>query len=460
MADANPTEKFFLSLSTRTWSRDSHGLFDYESEQTRHLNAILDENIYIGRKKHEILPIKDVQNFNQEDEILFEIKHEHNSNKYILDSPVPIKIEPTQKNINDLSNKIWYILKNDPLKSNNSKQMVVNTNDDYYLCKNDVIKLGRVKYSINEINIPSRGNNIEAVPPLSDIKKYDIDNLNKNTEPVFNFIFNGKDASEYNDIPDDEKICKICYSDENNRESNPLVHLCNCNGGLRFSHFMCIKKWMETKLLIKENDKKTVKCYFIKSFNCEICKTPYPFKFKLTGIEKPFELIDLQKPIGRDYIILESLNQVKDNCNIKCIHVIQLNNDDLIIGRGHESDIRINDISVSRNHAKLKYNQENGTILLRDLKSKFGTLVLIKKPLEIKEKKIHIQIGRTYIECWLMSLEELNKLREEKRAKSLNKQKHQSYQNQGKNIDNNINKENKNMDIEENNQGGNTFYPK
>ena len=59
-----------------------------------------------------------------------------------------------------------------------------------------------------------------------------------------------------------------------------------------------------------------------------------------------------------------------------------------------------------------------------------------------------------------MSLEELNKLREEKRAKSLNKQKHQSYQNQGQNIDNNINKENNNMDIEENNQGGNTFYPK
>ena len=138
----------------------------------------------------------------------------------------------------------------------------------------------------------------------------------------------------------------------------------------------------------------------------------------------------MQKPIGRDYIILESLNQVKDNCNIKCIHVIQLNNDDLIVGRGHESDIRINDISVSRNHAKLKYNQENGTILLKDLKSKFGTLVLIKRPLEIKEKKIHIQIGRTYLKCWLMSLEELNKLREEKRAKSLNKQKHQSYQNQ------------------------------
>ena len=460
---ANPTENFFLSLCTKTWSRDSHGLFDYESEQTRHLNAIITESIYIGRKKHEIITLKDSSNKLPEEELLFQVKHE-NPNKYLLESPVPVKIQPTQQNINDLSNKIWYILKNDPNKSNNSKQVITNTNDDYYLCKNDVIKLGRVKYSLNEINIPSRENNIERAPPLTDITKYDIDDLNKNTEPVFDFIFQAKDSSEYTDIPNDERICKICYSEENDRENNPLVHLCNCNGGLRFSHFMCIKKWMETKLQIKENEKKTVKSYNIKSFNCELCKTPYPFKFKISGIEKPFELIDLQKPLGCDYIILESLNQMKENCNIKSIHVIQLNNDDLIIGRGHESDIRINDISVSRNHAKLKYDKDKGTILLRDLKSKFGTLVLIKKPLEIKEKKIHIQIGRTYIEGWLMGLDDFNRLKEEKKARYLNKQKHQPQQNQEQNIVNNnmnnTNNANSGMDVEENNLGQDNFYPK
>ena len=63
---------------------------------------------------------------------------------------------------------------------------------------------------------------------------------------------------------------------------------------------------METKLITKENNKKTVKIF--KSFNCEICKTPYPFKFKLNGVEKPFELIDLSKTLDCDYIILESLN--------------------------------------------------------------------------------------------------------------------------------------------------------
>jgi len=455
-------EKFVLSLCTKTWVRDSHGLFDYESNQTKHLNAILAESIYITRKKHEIKTVNNPSQLQDEEELLFNVRHD-DINKFVLESNVPVRIQPNQKNINELSNKIWYILKNDPIKSNNSNQVITNTNDDYYLCKNDVIKLGRVKYSLNEINIPSRHNNIDIAPPMLDTTKYDIDELNKNTEPVFDFIFQAKDSSEYTDIPDDERLCKICYSEENDRENNPLVHLCNCNGGLRFSHYMCIKRWMETKLQIKENDKRTVKSYNIKSFNCEICKTPYPFKFKLNGIEKPFELIELEKPIGCDYIVLESLNQMKENCNIKSIHVIQLGNDELIIGRGHESDIRINDISVSRSHAKLRYNIDSGTILLRDLKSKFGTLILIKKPLEIKEKKIHIQIGRTYIEGWLMGIEEFNKLKNEKKNKMQNKNKEHQHQhppvNQEPNMQNNNNGNGNNMDLEDNNFGQKTYYP-
>ena len=440
-------EKFVLSLCTKTWVRDSHGLYDYESIQTRNLNAVLAESIYIARKKHDIKTINSPKDLKpDEEELLFNVRNDY-KDEYILENPVPILIQPTEKNINDLSNKIWYVLKNDPDHSNNSTQTITNTNDDYYLCKNDVIKLGRVKYSLNEINIPSKQNNIERTQPLTDDSKYDIDDLNKNTESVFDFIFQAKDSSDYNDIPDDERICKICYSEENDKENNPLVHLCNCNGGLRFSHFQCIKKWMETKLVIKENEKKTVKSYNIKSFNCEICKTPYPFKFKLNGIDKPFELIELEKPVDCDYIILESLNQMKENCNIKSIHVIQLTGEELTIGRGHESDVRINDISVSRKHAILKYN-DDGTLLLRDLKSKFGTLILIKKPLKIKEKKIHLQIGRTYIEGWLMGMADFEKLRREKRQKYLNKLQ-QPHPPQINNT----------MEIEDKNDGQNTQYP-
>ena len=41
----------------------------------------------------------------------------------------------------------------------------------------------------------------------------------------------------------------------------------------------------------------------------------------------------------------------------------------------------------------------------------------MKRPLTIKERKIHLQIGRTYIEASLMSMKEFEKLKKEKKQK-------------------------------------------
>ena len=73
------------------------------------------------------------------------------------------------------------------------------------------------------------------------------------------------------------------------------------------------------------------------------------------------------------------------------------------MGRGHESDLRINDISVSRLHAMIKYKE--GKFLLEDNVSKFGTLVLISKrtPLSPGFNKA-VQIGRTVINFSVKSL--------------------------------------------------------
>ena len=49
------------------------------------------------------------------------------------------------------------------------------------------------------------------------------------------------------------------------------------------------------------------------------------------------------------------------------------------MGRGHEADLRLGDISVSRSHAALKL--KNLGFQLKDKKSKFGTLVLVRKKL-------------------------------------------------------------------------------
>ena len=49
------------------------------------------------------------------------------------------------------------------------------------------------------------------------------------------------------------------------------------------------------------------------------------------------------------------------------------------VGRGHDSEVRVTDISVSRCHALIKVSSR-GDYVVEDNNSKFGTLVQIRKP--------------------------------------------------------------------------------
>ena len=68
------------------------------------------------------------------------------------------------------------------------------------------------------------------------------------------------------------------------------------------------------------------------------------------------------------------------------------------VGRGHDAQVRVTDISVSRFHAKIKKSSK-GYFMVEDNASKFGTLVLIRRPLLLKKNMKNIlQIGRTLVE--------------------------------------------------------------
>lgn len=64
---------FILNVCTKTWTRDSHGLFDYESVQVKpHEGNILD-NALVVRKRMDIKLVK-THNEIKDEELLFEIK--------------------------------------------------------------------------------------------------------------------------------------------------------------------------------------------------------------------------------------------------------------------------------------------------------------------------------------------------------------------------------------------------
>lgn len=74
---------------------------------------------------------------------------------------------------------------------------------------------------------------------------------------------------------------------------------------------------------------------------------------------KQINLIDIERPKG-PYIMLENIT----NSSSRAIHVLGMSFKEVIrIGRGHDSDVRIGDISVSRLHALIKKSQFNNFYL-------------------------------------------------------------------------------------------------
>jgi E3 ubiquitin-protein ligase DOA10 len=55
-----------------------------------------------------------------------------------------------------------------------------------------------------------------------------------------------------------------------------MISICKCKGSMNLIHLKCLKSWIGHKLTVKEITKKMGISYIVKSYNCEICKEPYP----------------------------------------------------------------------------------------------------------------------------------------------------------------------------------------
>jgi pSer/pThr/pTyr-binding forkhead associated (FHA) protein len=88
------------------------------------------------------------------------------------------------------------------------------------------------------------------------------------------------------------------------------------------------------------------------------------------------DMITIEKP-DKPYVVLESVNGKEDNKKERNLHMIFSNEGhSLKVGRGHQCEMRINDISVSRTHAEMCFH--NNKFYIKDMKSKFGTIVKFK----------------------------------------------------------------------------------
>lgn len=74
---------------------------------------------------------------------------------------------------------------------------------------------------------------------------------------------------------DESKQCRICF-EETDDEDDPFLDICKCSGSLKYIHFTCLQRWVQSK--VTEKSTESICSYVWKDFNCEICKTDLPCK--------------------------------------------------------------------------------------------------------------------------------------------------------------------------------------
>ena len=291
--------------------------------------------------------------------------------------------------------------------SNNSINIINSNNNNRIV--NDVIEITKNDYKNNHIQNLRTGTNQTMAPSHNSnkiliIKEDKIRNDNKDNNA--NIIQEDNEIKlektnkndnnnelEINRKNTKNKICRICYMEEDDSKNNPLLDPCTCSGSMKYIHYNCLKHWVNSKCYTKvETLNQCCSIYKIKPLECELCKTQFPDIITKNG--NIYNISEF-KPEFENYLIFESLTLDK-NKN-KYNYIISLNeNNKIYVGRDKESHVLFSDISVSRTHCI--FHIENNNIYINDNDSTFGTLILMQlNSIELMENlPLYMQIGRTF----------------------------------------------------------------
>jgi hypothetical protein len=268
---------------------------------------------------------------------------------------------------------------------------VVKELGQYVLAEGDIIKLGRFKLRVRQV---CTGPDDDPVRP--DVATGDI---------TTGFV----SGPEANGMP-----CRICLLDGSGQEEDPLVEACNCRGSIQYVHLGCLRYWINGRLCLTEPGAKHA--YLFRQLSCELCKSSYPVEVQLLDGTK-IPLVPMPETRA-PYIVLENMMRADPATTSSTNGVMDANRGVFVIslagkktlklGRGHESDVRIADVSISRWHATISFDEESGHFVLEDHSSKFGTLVAMRRPkmIDLSDKpsssttmttssKLCVQSGRT-----------------------------------------------------------------
>mmetsp|Transcript_60588 Transcript_60588/g.159301 ORF Transcript_60588/g.159301 Transcript_60588/m.159301 type:complete len:389 (-) Transcript_60588:216-1382(-) len=338
-----------VQVVSNTWARDSHDLFDFEAH---HLQT---KTFTVQRSAQFVRSGTDVQMLGGHatpppspaggaEQLL---KLVQKDGTFWVDKGVP----------SSSSRKLWLVVRDLPTAG-------------HKLSEGDVIKLGRFKFRARQL----------------------VTSTCEDTQPELRLDDTGAFCSADPATMDELRNtnCRICLL-EGSTEEDPLIRPCQCKGSVEYVHLGCLRQWVKQRLNLSDAPGGS---YYYRPLPCELCKAPYRAYFKMNDtVESLVEVPKTTPP----YIVLENMVRDSHQHSTRGLHVLSLAENKLLkLGRGHESDVRIADVSISRCHATIRLHQ--GSFLLEDNNSKFGTLVAMKKPRPLTlGSPFSIQIGRTVL---------------------------------------------------------------
>jgi hypothetical protein len=375
-----------------TWGKDAHALFDYESEEIVKNIFTLGRGgkIFLDNEKGTTTYEPD----NQEEGFFLTGGHSSSSegclinffNEYGSHTRVTKKIkdeyEFNKENITEVQSMIYYVIAQKELKGiKREYKSEYNYKPEIY----DIIRFGRVQFIVRSMKDKSCSNDGES----NDIKSIFLPNDNSNLKQSLN-----------NKV----LICELCEKKETDNINNPIIKICPCKK-CPLLHINCFKnEYLKKDKMFYYSNKDymngSLKIVSLINFLCPLCNEPYNPIIKINS--RFYNILPYSFDKNIFHIVLESINFVKDGvyCIMVIIFTFPNKKEEFFLGRGHEATFKISDISISRVHAKIYLKDEN--IVIDDLGSKFGTLLLARNSIDVGEmieKKMKIQIGRNVI--WL-----------------------------------------------------------
>ena len=190
-----------------------------------------------------------------------------------------------------------------------------------------------------------------------------------------------------------------------------MFKACKCGDPKHsYYHLGCLRRKAKSEVL--QIDGPNARIFQWKSFACSKCKQAFPAQVKIGN--RAFDVISWKRP-PRPCMVLEKITKKEvGKVNISELAILHFKTkSECLIGQGPQADLRLQDNTASVVHSSVKF-QKNRFFLFDNGKTRFGTLVGLRKAFPLVTNGVGFQVGNTVFYLFIENIKIVYRLKERK----------------------------------------------